>query len=422
MDTKKEPVLRNGRIEFTKEMKRTHKILIPNMAPTHFRLIANVFKTHGYDVELLTNAGRAVVDAGLKYVHNDTCYPALCVIGQFIDALDSGKYDLDHVALMMTQTGGGCRASNYLHLIRKALIKAGYGHIPVISLSIGNMEKNSGFSFTMPMVRQTLAALTYGDLLMALNNQVRPYENTPGTSAALVAKWTDRLAAELGAGRGLSLGEMKRNFGEIAASFAQIPRTVVPRVKVGVVGEIYVKYSALANNNLEDFLVSQGCEVLVPGIMGFMLFFIQTRLDDITLYGGSFWRKAVFSALMRYMTALDLAMIEAIRNAGCFHVPSPFSHTRALAKNVIGYGCKMGEGWLLTAEMLELAESGYANIVCAQPFGCLPNHIVGKGMIRRVRREFPQANIVPVDYDPGATVVNQENRIKLMLAVAKERL
>ncbi len=422
MENKNTPIMRDGRVEFTREMKDDYTILIPNMAPIHFTFIKNVFMSHGYKMELLRNEGRSVVDAGLKYVHNDTCYPALLVIGQFIDALDSGKYDLSKTALMITQTGGGCRASNYIHLLRKALIKAGYGHIPVVSLSLNNMEKNSGFSFTFKMIRQVLAALAYGDLLMALDNQVKPYEVHKGTSAATVERLTKQLSDDLGRGRGLSIKELDANFRMIAKEFAAIKRVVTPKVKVGVVGEIYVKYSSLGNNRLEEFLASQDCEVMLPGIMGFMLFIVETRLNDIRLYGGSKLKLMVMDALMKYMTSLETHMRDAIASVGVFHVPAPFAHVRELGEKVIGTGCKMGEGWLLTAEMMELAESGFPNVVCAQPFGCLPNHIVGKGMVRKVRRFFPHANIVPIDYDPGATKVNQENRIKLMLAVARENL
>ena len=414
--------LRDGHIEFTREMKDEYTILIPNMAPIHFTLIKNVFESYGYKMILLRTEGRAVVDAGLKYVHNDTCYPALLVIGQFIDALDSGKYDLDKTALMITQTGGGCRASNYIHLLRKALKKAGYGQVPVVSLSLNNMEKNSGFKFTLPMIRKVLAALCYGDILMALDNQTKPYEVHKGQSSALVDRWTEMLSKQLAKGRGLGLKDTERNFGAIASDFAKIKRVVTPKVKVGIVGEIYVKYSSLGNNRLEEFLASQDCEVMVPGIMGFMMFIVQNHINDIVLYGGSMLKQSVFVALLKYMTALESRMLDAMKNTGVYHAPAPFAHVVELGKKVIGPGCKMGEGWLLTAEMMELAESGYGNIVCAQPFGCLPNHIVGKGMVRKIRRFYPTANIVPVDYDPGATKVNQENRIKLMLAVARERL
>lgn len=409
-------------LEFTKEMKKDYTILIPNMAPIHFELLKNVFVQYGYRVELLKNTGRAVVDEGLKYVHNDTCYPALLVIGQMMDALHSGKYDLNKTALLITQTGGGCRASNYIHLLRKALVKAGLSHIPVISLNLSGLEKNSGFHLTLGMIRKALAILAYGDLLMLLDNQVKPYEREVGTSKALVNRWVEDLSQAFSQNKGMTLQELRSNFKGIADSFAKIPLKRTPKVRVGIVGEIYVKYSSLANNSLEQFLYEQGCEVMVPGLMGFMLFKVDNRLEDIKLYGGSGLKKRVVSLLLGYLTKIEHEFILAVQEQGSFRAPAPYAHLKELVKDVIGYGSKMGEGWLLTAEMMELIEQGYGNIVCTQPFGCLPNHIVGKGMIRKIKGIHPQANIVPIDYDPGATKVNQENRIKLMLAVAKEEL
>ncbi len=410
-----------NRIEFTKEMKKEYTVLIPNMAPIHFNLIKNVFIHYGLKMELLTNTGQAVVDAGLKYVHNDTCYPALLVIGQFIDALQSGKYDLNKVALMITQTGGGCRASNYIHLLRKALEKAGMAHIPVISLNLSGLEKNSGFSFTLPMVRRCIAALAYGDILMLADNQVKPYEINKGDSARLVEDWINKITAMFKSDKGYSAREIKKTLPQIMSTFAAIPKKIENKTKVGIVGEIYVKYSAVANNNLEKFLFEQGCEVMVPGIMGFILFKVDNRLEDIKLYGGNKIKYSVINTLMNYLTKIESAMIDAVKQSG-FKAPSSYAEIKEMVKGVIGYGCKMGEGWLLTAEMIELIHHGYGNIVCAQPFGCLPNHIVGKGMIRKLREIYPKSNIVPIDYDPGATRVNQENRIKLMLAVARENM
>ncbi|MBC8533837.1 2-hydroxyacyl-CoA dehydratase [Yeguia hominis] len=410
------------RVEFTKEMKKDYTLLIPSMAKIHFELLKNVFRNYGYHVELLTNEGRELVDEGLKYVHNDTCYPALLCIGQLMSALHSGKYDLHKVALMMTQTGGGCRASNYIHLLRKALKKDGLDYIPVISINLSGLEKNSGFQITLPMIRRSLATLVYGDLLMLLDNQVKPYECEKGQSEALVSSWINKLTELFKQGQAYSQKEMVRYLDEIAKSFAAIPVNRTPKVRVGIVGEIYVKYSAVANNGLERFLNEQDCEVMVPGILAFMLFKVDNRLEDIKLYGGNPAKKALVRVLMDYLSKLELCLIDTVKRYPQFVAPSPYAHLKELISGVIGYGCKMGEGWLLTAEMLELIESGYRNIVCAQPFGCLPNHIVGKGMIRKIRNLHPDSNIVPIDYDPGATQVNQENRIKLMLSVAKENL
>ncbi len=407
-----------SRVEFTREMKKDYTIITPNMAPIHFELIKDVLISFGYKIDLLTTTGREIVDEGLKYVHNDTCYPALLSIGQMMHALHSGKYDLHKVALVMTQTGGGCRASNYIHLLRKALKKDGLDYIPVISLNLSGLESNSGFKITLPLLRRAIAALTYGDLLMLLKNQTKPYELNFGESDRLVSEWTKKLTKLFEENKAFTQREVRAYFDEITESFAKIPVERRPKTKVGIVGEIYVKYSALANNGLEDFLFRQGCEVMVPGIVGFMIFKVDNRLEDIELYGGSSAKKQLCTMLKWYFTKFERDLIESVKKFPQFTAPAPYSHLKELAGQVIGYGCKMGEGWLLTAEMMELIESGYENVVCTQPFGCLPNHIVGKGMIRKVKKVCPQANIVPIDYDPSATAVNQENRIKLMLAVA----
>ncbi len=406
---------------FTKDMIRTHKILIPNMAVTQFRLMAAALECEGYNVEVLGNCGSEVAQLGLKYVHNDTCYPALLVIGQFIDALNSGKYDLKHTALLITQTGGGCRASNYIKLLRKALVKSGYGDIPVASLNFSGLEKDSGLPLTLPLLRKVIACIFYGDMLCALRSQVKPYENHPGDAEAATERWIATIQGWMHENRNFSAHDMKKQFPVIAADFASIPVTRVPKVKVGVVGEIYVKYSPLGNNDLEKFLESQDCEVNLPGLMGFVEYCIANTELDVKLYGGSLLKAGGATALLNWLDGIGNACNDAMRKAG-FYAPGSFRELMEKPKGIISLGAKMGEGWLLTAEMLELVEGGYANIVCAQPFGCLPNHIVGKGMINKIRALHPDANITPVDYDPSATRVNQENRIKLMLAVARERL
>ncbi len=406
-------------VEFTKEMRDAgYTILAPNMLAFHFTLMEKVFHLNGYNVEFLKNDGPGVMAEGLKYVHNDTCVPALLVIGQFIDALHSGKYDLDKVALAITQTGGGCRASNYIHLLRKALKKAGLDHIPVISVNMSGLEKNSGFRLTVPLVRQVIASLLYGDCIMHISNQTRPYEFKKGETDALIERWNAELIDQFNHGKGLSKKEMRANMERIVSDFDAIPRSTEKKTRVGIVGEIYVKYSPLGNNGLERFLRTQDCEYMLPGLMGFILFKIDNRIEDVKLYGGNPFKKLFCSLFKRYVQGMERMLIEVISEHPAFVPPSPFEHTKALVKDVIGYGAKMGEGWLLTAEMLELAENGYENIVCAQPFGCLPNHICGKGMIRRLTQVHPGINIVPIDYDLSATKVNQENRIRLMLAVA----
>ena len=406
---------------FTEDMKKTHTILIPNMAPVQFRILAAAMEHKGYKVELLGNCGSQVSELGLKYVHNDTCYPALLVIGQFLDALQSGKYDLDHTALIITQTGGGCRASNYIFLLRKALEKAGYGNIPVLSLNFSGLEKGNSLPMDLTFIRMALAAIYYGDLLVTLKAQTAPYEIHPGDAAALQEKWLDTICGWVHEGKGFSQQEMKAAMPKIAAEFAAIPVHRVPKVKVGVVGEIYVKYSPLGNNDLENFLATQDCEVNLPGLMGFVQYCAYNPSETARLYGGSFLEKHISDLILGYIAQMEKVIIHALKDNG-YHAPLPFSELTELTEGLISKGDKMGEGWLLTAEMAELIRSGYENIICAQPFGCLPNHICGKGMINKLRELYPQANITPIDYDPSATRVNQENRIKLMLAVARERL
>lgn len=406
---------------FTEDMKKTHTILIPNMAPVQFRILAAAMEHKGYKVELLGNCGSQVSELGLKYVHNDTCYPALLVIGQFLDALQSGKYDLDHTALIITQTGGGCRASNYIFLLRKALEKAGYGNIPVLSLNFSGLEKGNSLPMDLTFIRMALAAIYYGDLLVTLKAQTAPYEIHPGDAAALQEKWLDTICGWVHEGKGFSQQEMKSTMPKIAAEFAAIPVHRVPKVKVGVVGEIYVKYSPLGNNDLENFLATQDCEVNLPGLMGFVQYCAYNPSETARLYGGSFLEKHISDLILGYIAQMEKVIIHALKDNG-YHAPLPFSELTELTEGLISKGDKMGEGWLLTAEMAELIRSGYENIICAQPFGCLPNHICGKGMINKLRELYPQANITPIDYDPSATRVNQENRIKLMLAVARERL
>ena len=312
MDNEKNPVTScagcsvpeadTGRVEFTKEMKKDYTILIPGMLDIHFSLLRNVFRSYGYHMELLHNESHAVVETGLKYVHNDTCYPALLVIGQMIDALNSGKYDLHKTALMITQTGGGCRASNYIHLLRKALKKAGYGYIPVISLNLSGLEKNSGFHWTLGLIRKLIAAMAYGDLMMCLSNQVRPYELEKGAADAVSEKWVRTLTDEFAAGRGFAKRVMRSYMEKIAADYAavKVDRSV-QRVKVGIVGEIYVKFSPLANNHLEEFLASEGCEVMVPGLMSFILFKTDNRIEDVKLSGGSKVKKFIAGVLLGYL-------------------------------------------------------------------------------------------------------------------------
>ncbi len=406
-------------VEFTKEMIPEYTILVPNMLPMHFKMILAVLKTYGYHMELLETSGPQVIETGLKYVHNDTCYPAILVIGQFMEAIQSGRYDPHKVALIQFQTGGGCRASNYISLLRKALQKAGYGYVPVISFSLAGLETHSGFQLTLPKLHGMLYSVLYGDLLMTLVQQTRPYEVTTGSAQRLADEWTARLGGELGHSSRISYRHVRENYRKIVADFAQIPTQYRNTVQVGVVGEIFVKYSPLGNNNLEDFLVREGAEVHVPGLVDFCLYCVYNGIVDYKLYGRGRWSHCANWAAYRFLCKKKNDMCRAIASDGRFIPPTPFERTVQLCRNYIGIGTKMGEGWLLTAEMLELAENGVKNIVCTQPFGCLPNHICGKGMMKPIKARNPDVNIVAIDYDSGAAKVNQENRLKLMLANAR---
>ena len=408
-------------IPFTKEMKKEYKILVPNMLPRHFKLIIQVLKNYGYDLELLETEGQEIIETGLKYVHNDTCYPAILVIGQFITALKSGKYDPQKTALILFQTGGGCRASNYIFLLRKALERAGYSYVPVISFNLGGLEKHPGFKLTVPILHRIFYAIMYGDMLLTLVNQCKPYELNQGQSERLADELTVMLAKKMQS-EGVSFKKVKENCRILLDEFSKIPLKKTPKVKVGVVGEIYVKYSPLGNNNLERFLVDEGAEVVVPGLLDFFMYCVVSQISDYKLYGIGRIKYPVMKFVFNFLLKQQKEIIALMRDNGNFAPPTPITHTMKLIRGYIGFGTKMGEGWLLPAEMLELNDSGVHNIVCTQPFGCLPNHICGKGMMKPLKDKNPDMNIVAIDYDAGATKVNQENRIKLMLANAREKL
>ncbi len=408
-----------GRLLFTQEMKEEYTLLIPQMLPIHFGMFKKCLDLEGFHTAQLNNDTRTVVETGLKYVHNDTCYPALLVIGQLIDAVQSGQFDPHKVALLITQTGGGCRASNYIHLLRKALVKAGLEFVPVVSLNLSGLEKNPGFQLSFKLLRRLIYAVYYGDMLMWLANQCKPYEVVPGTTDALVEQWKDRLVNGFDERGSMRRATFRKNLAAIAADFAAIEQTGEKKIPVGIVGEIFVKYSSLGNNNLEEFLLSEGAEPVVPGLADFLIFKVDNRSVDVDLYGGKMIKKLAMNVAEKYAGSLQHDLIHALARHPQFRVMKPFSHLKEGVKGYLGYGNKMGEGWLLTAEMLDLIELGVPNIVCAQPFGCLPNHVAGKGMIRKIKDDHPGANIVAIDYDPSATRINQENRIKLMLANAQ---
>ena len=402
---------------FTKEMKKTHTILVPTMLQIHFQLMTNVFEFYGYNCEVLQSESRKVVEEGLKNVHNDTCYPALLCIGQFMEALKSGRYDPDKVALMLPQTGGGCRSSNYIHLLRKAL-KDTYPQVPVISLNFVGLEKDpeNGWHMIMPMIIRTIYAMIYGDMLQTLYNQCRSYEVVKGSSEKMLRKWTKRACKIL---RSNDYTVTKKYYKQMLDDFATIERTREKKIRVGIVGEIYVKYSPLGNNHLEDFLISEGCEPVVPSMLEFILYYLVNKVQDAQLYGRYTKATPVFQMLYKMFLAEQKKVMNVMKEHGVFVPPHDFEHLLDSVQQYISLGVNMGEGWLIPAEMGALAESGTENIICTQPFGCLPNHIIAKGMSRAIKERYPNANIIAIDYDPGATRVNQENRIKLMLANAR---
>lgn len=405
-------------VVFTEDM-MDYTILVPTMLPMHFKIMTGIMRSFGYNTVLLENYDSSVIEYGLKYVHNDTCYPALLVIGQMLSAIESGKYDTNKLALMITQTGGGCRASNYIFLLRKALKKAGYGHIPVISLNFAGLEKGSAFKLTVPLVLRLLYAVMLGDLLMLIKNQCLPYEVNAGDTERVCEEWVKRLTAEMASTGKIRYADVKRFYREILNDFAAIPMSGERKVRVGIVGEIFVKFSPLGNNELEKFLLSEDAEVVMPGLLDFCMFSCHNSVTDAKLLGMRKGKGFIFNIALKFFEKKQKDLIEAIRSHGRFDPPTPFAHVIDLADGLISHGAKMGEGWLLTAEMAELIEEGVNNIVCAQPFGCLPNHIVGKGMMKPLREKYPSSNIVAVDYDAGATKINQENRIKLMLSNAR---
>ena len=421
-ETNKKTVDGGEVILFTKEMKRDYKILVPTMLPMHFRMIVKILGTFGYDIDILDEYGKHISECGLKYVHNDTCYPAILVIGQFINALQSGNYDPDKTALLLMQTGGGCRASNYISLLRKALKKAGYPQVPVISFNLAGVEKHPGFQLTLPILHRLMYAVFYGDLLMLLRNQCTPYELEQGAAQRLAEQWTDRLVNEMNEKGALKYKHVKENYAAMVRDFAKIPKIDVKKVRVGVVGEIFVKYSPLGNNNLEKFLTSEGAEVVVPGLMDFCLYCLVNGIYDTELYGTGKLRAFASKIIYKIFLKKQQDIIDVIRENSDFNPPTLFSVTTGLVDGYISHGTKMGEGWLLCAEMLELIHMGVDNIVCTQPFGCLPNHIAGKGMMKPIKEKHEGVNIVAIDYDAGATQINQENRLKLMLSTARANL
>ena len=403
---------------FTPEMKEEYTILVPQMLPVHFKLFQGIFHREGYNIEFLENTSYSVTEQGLQNVHNDTCYPALLAIGQLLDAIKSGKYDLNRIALLLPQTGGGCRASNYIYLLKKALEKNGLSHIPVIALRLDTFSAG-GLVITKHMLLATLFACFYGDMILWLKNQTKPYEVTPGHTDKVVEILTNQLDQSFANGTYMLLS---KNYLRILRAFQKIELHAEPKPKVGIVGEIYMKYAPLGNNDLENYLISQGAQPVVTGVLDFIFYSLNNTFVDAKLYNGPSFKNIFIRLLFSFMERGQKLMASVIRHHSSFMPPATFSQIKKAAHGCISEGVKMGEGWLLTGEMIDLIESGVNNIISAQPFGCLPNHIVAKGMIRAVKGRCPNANIVAIDYDPGASRTNQENRIKLLLANANAAL
>ncbi|MCI7061882.1 MAG: 2-hydroxyacyl-CoA dehydratase [Lachnospiraceae bacterium] len=405
------------RVIFTEEMRKDYTILVPQMSPIHFDILEPALASCGYKLKILPSTA-AAVDYGLKYVNNDACYPSLIVIGQFMEALLSGEYDLDKVALIITQTGGGCRATNYIGFIRRALEKAGMGQIPVISMSAG-IEKNPGLKINLKMAHRAIQALIYGDVFMRVLYKTRPYEAVPGSANALHEKW--RAIAQRAVRNG-NKAEFKKNIRQIIKEFDELPLKDIKKPQVGIVGEILVKFLPLANNYLVELLEAEGAEAVCPDLLDFFMYSLYNANFKAEYLGKKKSSAHINNFLISYLEHYRKVANDALAASDRFEPTTRINKLAEYADPIVSGGNQTGEGWFLTGEMLELIHSGVPNIVCTQPFGCLPNHVVGKGVIKELRRQHPESNIVAVDYDPGASEVNQLNRIKLMLSTAVKNM
>ena len=410
-----------NRVVFTEEMRKNYTILCPQMSPIHFGLLESAFNASGYHLEVLNTDDRKAVDMGLKFVNNDACYPSLIVVGQIMDALLSGKYDLNKTAVLISQTGGGCRASNYIGFIRRALEKAGHPNVPVISINLSGLEKNPGFKISYQMVKRGMYALVFGDIFMRCVYRMRPYEKEQGSTNELHQKW-EKTCKEFLASKHPSHSQFKRLCREIIRDFDQLPILDIQKPKVGVVGEILVKFLPAANNYLVDLLEAEGAEAVVPDLMDFLLYCFYNSNFKAEELGMKKSSAQIANLGIRALEFFRGAAVKSFRESKHFTPPAHIQELAEYAKPIVSLGNQTGEGWFLTGEMLELIHSGTNNIVCTQPFGCLPNHVVGKGVIKALRHQYPKSNIVAIDYDPGASEVNQLNRIKLMLSTAMKNL
>ncbi len=410
-----------NKVQFTEEMRKNYTILCPQMSPIHFDILESAFNACGYHFEVLSNDNRQCVDMGLKYVNNDACYPSLIVVGQIMDALLSGRYDLNRVAVIMTQTGGGCRATNYVGFIRRALEKAGMPQIPVISLNMAGIEKNPGFKLNLNLLTRAAYGAVFGDIFMRCVYRMRPYEKEPGSVNAVHQKWLKKCQDFVSA-RHLSFFTFRKMCRQIVADFDAVPITDTQKPRVGIVGEILVKFAPTANNHLVELLEAEGAEAVVPDLLDFMLYCFYNQIYKADHLGMSKKAALISKAGIDALEFLRGSAADALKKSKHFTPPVSIYHLVEYAKPIVSIGNQTGEGWFLTGEMVELIKSGVNNIVCTQPFGCLPNHVVGKGVIKALRSRYPLSNIVAIDYDPGASEVNQLNRIKLMLSTAQKNL
>ena len=403
--------------EFTKEMRKHHKIICPQMSPIHFDLLEAAFRHTGYDLDIITDCSKAVVDEGLKYVNNDACYPSILVVGQLIHALKSGKYDINNTSVMITQTGGACRATNYVGMLKKALKDAGFGNVPLISLNAVGLEKQSGFKITAPLAIRGFMAIVYGDLLSRCLYKVRPYEKEKGSANALYEKWRTFLREDL---KHTNFHGFNRNVRNIVKDFSEFPVLDIKKPRVGLVGEILVKFHPVANNNIIGLLENEGCEVVVPDLMGFFYYICSHGMTKSEMLYLPLKKQIINNLGIKALAYFERSYRKAVKGTK-FGSPGDIFEMREKVRAIVSPGNIAGEGWFLSAEMLDLIDEGVPNIVCMQPFACLPNHVTGKGVIGELRRRHPESNIVAVDFDPGASEVNQVNRIKLMLTQAYAR-
>ena len=409
------------KVSFTKQMRKEYTILCPQMSPFHFGILEAAFNASGYNLEVLPNDNKHAVDVGLKYVNNDACYPSLMVVGQIMDALLSGKYDLDKTAVIMSQTGGGCRASNYIAFIRRALKKAGMEQVPVISINLSGLESNPGFKLTLPLIKRIVYGAVFGDILMKCVYRMRPYELEKGIVNRKHKIWEQRAIAFV-TGSSVSHGTFKKMCREMVHDFDTIPISDEKKPRVGIVGEILVKFLPAANNHLADLLEAEGAEPVVPDLIDFICYCFYNQNFKVEKLGFKKSKATIANLGLKAIDWLRKTANEALEQSRHFTPAADIHDLAKMAEPIVSAGNQTGEGWFLTGEMMELIHGGVPNIVCIQPFGCLPNHIVGKGVIKEVRREHPEANIVAIDYDPGASEVNQLNRIKLMLSTAQKNL